>query len=134
MSVVALPIVFENTAGIIAAHADGYALVRYHPVTRRSHDLQGLLEYLGSFLITQGWERILCDARNMQALTNDEQRWVQEQWYPNNVLRPNQLSTAYLSAQGTVVHLTLEETKPAAQDVRTFDNLKEAHTYLRSLS
>ncbi|UOR03836.1 hypothetical protein MUN82_12855 [Hymenobacter aerilatus] len=130
MSIAALPIVFENTAGIIAAHADGYALVRYHALTRRSNDLQNLLEYLGSFLIDQGWQRILCDARHMQALTSDEQRWVREQWYPNNVTRPNQLSTAYLSGGDTAVKLLLEEIAPSAQILPTFSSLRAAQTYL----
>lgn len=130
MSVVALPIVFENTAGIIAAHADGYALVRYHALTRRSNDLQNLLEYLGSFLLNQGWQCILCDARNMQALTIDEQRWVQEQWYSSNVKRPSQLSTAYLSGQDTSVQLLLEAVVPDVQTLPTFSSLKAAQTYL----
>lgn len=127
MSVRALPIVFENTAGLIAAHSDGYALVRYHPQTRRSNDLQSLLEYLGNFLVDQGWQRILCDLRYMQALTADEKRWVQEQWCPSNVIRPNQLSAAYLSGEDASVQLLIEEIAPVA---RTFNSLREAQSYL----
>ncbi|MBC6611763.1 hypothetical protein H8B15_12580 [Hymenobacter sp. BT507] len=130
MPIVALPIVFENTAGIIAAHSDGYALVRYHALTRRSNDLRNLLEYLGSFLVDRGWQRILCDARNMKALTLDEQRWIQEQWYSSNVMRPNQLSTVYLSEEDASVQLLLEEMAPVAQTPHTFSSLKEAQTYL----
>ncbi|MBO3271667.1 MULTISPECIES: hypothetical protein [Hymenobacter] len=130
MSIVALPIVFENTAGIIAAHSDGYALVRYHARPRRSNDLRNLLEYLGGFLVDRGWQRILCDARNMKALTLDEQRWMQEQWYPSNVMRPNQLSTVYLSGEDAAVQLLLEEMAPVTQTPPTFSSLQEAQTYL----
>jgi hypothetical protein len=71
---------FENAAGRVLEHPDGYALIQYRSGPREMHLLQAFLTHAGQLLHLRGWHRLLSDHRVMTPLTADEGAWILGYW------------------------------------------------------
>lgn len=63
---------FENPAGRLLEHPNGYVVFQYHPGKRKLSDLQTLLTHTHNLLDRNMWHRMLCDQRLMAPFTAEE--------------------------------------------------------------
>jgi hypothetical protein len=130
---------FENNAGQVLTHPDGYAILRYLPHRRQPDDLTRLLTALGQLLLRRRWQRFLADNRHMTPLNETEKAWFAAQWLGEGVPRPVPLYGAVVLPTEVVARLSINQMlSQAAADgatitYRTFTDLSQAEAYLASL-
>ncbi|MGI4835324.1 MAG: hypothetical protein ACRYFK_17875 [Janthinobacterium lividum] len=128
---------FENTAGQVLSHPNGYAILRYLPNRRQPTDLAHLLTALGQLLLRGGWHRFLADNRLMPPLSEAEKTWFVSQWLSRKIPRPAPLYGAVVLPTEVVARLSinqmLNEAHSATMVYRSFTEQSQAETYLASL-
>jgi hypothetical protein len=73
-------IYFENPAGRLSEHAQGYAIINYKPGKRVFSDFQALLTHLTHLLRRRGWHKVLSDQRALSPFTEQEQAYIRARW------------------------------------------------------
>ncbi|MGI4869661.1 MAG: hypothetical protein ACRYFX_00630 [Janthinobacterium lividum] len=125
---------FTNPAGQVAAHLDGYAVLRSQPGKRPPAELPALLTELGHLLLRNGWVKFLADNREMTPLTAAEKDWFSTQWLGRRVARPTRLVSSLVLPHEVVARLSLLEmhTHAAKSNITyaTFTDLAPAEAYL----
>ncbi|GAA4356160.1 hypothetical protein GCM10023185_19710 [Hymenobacter saemangeumensis] len=133
-----LSVFFENAAGQVLEHPDGYALVRHHAGKRKADDLNTLVACTGRLLMKRSWHRVLDDQRHMAPLTPDEKQWVLEKWYTGQTDRPVYIITAVVVPDDVVARLSSRqmwnEVPPGIFEYHTFTELEEAQGFLMDLA
>jgi hypothetical protein len=128
-------IYFENPAGRLSEHAQGYAIVHYNPGKRVFGDFQALLTHLGHMLRRRGWHKVLSDQRALAPFTEQEQAYIRARWQetaPDShqerivaVLLPHDVY-ARLSA-----HLVINDAHEGDVTYRVFEEELAAGVWLR---
>lgn len=128
---------FENNAGQVLTHPNGYAILRYLPHRRQPTDLPQLLTALGQLLLWRRWQRFLADNRQMPPLGEAEKAWFVEHWLGHKVPRPAPLYSAVVLPTEVVARLSISqmlgEANPATLVYRAFTEPGPAEAYLASL-
>jgi hypothetical protein len=130
-----LSIYFENPAGRVLEHPNGYAVLVYAPGKRQLSDLQALLIHTGHLLRRRQWNRLLGDQRRMAPFTAEESKWILEYWLDPANQQPQGLYAAVLLAEDVFARLTttqlINDAKAAALTYHFFDNELAASAWLR---
>ncbi|NML65401.1 hypothetical protein HHL22_09315 [Hymenobacter sp. RP-2-7] len=130
-------IFFENTAGQVLSHPNGYAILRYLPNQRQPGELARLLTALGQLLLRGGWHRFLADNRQMPPLNEEEKAWFASQWLGHKVPRPAPLYGAVVLPTEVMARLSISQMLSAADTTtmvyRSFTEQSQAETYLAGL-
>ena len=129
---------FENAAGRVLEHPDGYVIFQYHPGKRQLSDLQALLAHTSTLLQRNGWNRLLGDQRLMAPFTDEESAWIVDYWLDRSRHGPNGIHGAVLLAQDVFARLSnaqvMHDAKAAAMTYRLFDTEEAAVAWLRQLA
>lgn len=128
---------FENNAGQVLSHPNGYAILYYLPNRRQPNDLARLLTALGQLLLRGGWHRFLADNRQMAPLNEPEKKWFVEHWLGRKVPRPAPLYGAIVLPVEVVARLSISQMLGEANSTtmiyRSFTEQSQAETYLAGL-
>ena len=132
---IALPkLYFENAAGRVFEHPDGYVVFQYLPGERRFPDLQALLAQTRDLLDRQCWHRLLGDQRHMAPFTEEESTWIVNYWLAEARQGPKGLFGALLLAPDLFASLPLpqvtHEARAGALTYRLFDTEEKAARWL----
>jgi hypothetical protein len=76
----ALRVYFDNPAGRVLEHPDGYAVIQYHPGPRVLFELQAFLQHTGQLLHRRGWHKLLSDHRAMAPFSAAKRAWILDYW------------------------------------------------------
>jgi hypothetical protein len=125
--------VFTNEVGTIEAHPQGYAIVRYNPVTVEILALQELLTHLGHLLLQRGWRKVLVDTQALTVLQQEVKDWARANWIAPVIARPPNLVLATLLPDNVFSRLAMTElqlgTSSGNQNLN-FAEVAAAHAYL----
>lgn len=129
---------FENAAGRVLEHPDGYAIFQYHAGPRKFHHLQALLVHIGNLLQRNGWNRLLGDQRLMAPFTDEESAWIVDYWLDSSRHGPDGIYGAVLLAHDVFARLSnvqvMHDAKAAALTYRLFDTEEAAVAWLREVA
>ncbi len=129
-----LTIYFENAAGRLLEHPDGYVVFRYYAGKRKFIDLQALFVHTRNLLQRNNWHRLLGDQRLMAPFTPEESAWIVSYWLDGTHQRSGGLYGAVLLANDVFARLSMgqvmHEAKASALTYRLFDNEVEAVSWL----
>jgi hypothetical protein len=130
-----LPVYFENAAGRVLEHPNGYAVFVYAPGKRVLTDLQALLTHTAQLLTRRSWHRMLADQRRMSPFTEEENKWIVEYWLDPANQRPQGIYAAILLAEDVFARLSvsqlIQDAQAAALTYHLFDNEPEASAWLQ---
>ena len=76
---------FDNAAGRVLEHPDGFAVVKWHAGGRQLADFKAVLNHLDRLLRLRNWSKLLADQRELTPFTPAESTWVVEEWLPRAV-------------------------------------------------
>lgn len=128
---------FENAAGRLLEHPDGYVIFQYHAGPRKLHHLQALLTHTGQLLNRNGWYKLLGDQRLMAPYTDEESAYIVDYWLRPENQRPGGLYGAVILANDVFARLSMSqvmhEAQAAALTYRLFDDEAKAVAWLRGL-
>lgn len=128
---------FDNPAGRLWEHPDGYVVFEYLPGKRRFSDLQALLTHTGNLLQRNGWRCLLGDQRLMTPFTDEESHWISSYWLDPTNQRPGGIYAAILLANDVFARLAtsqvIHNNKVAALTYRLFEREDEATAWLREV-
>ncbi|MBC8085523.1 MAG: hypothetical protein H7Z21_20175 [Hymenobacter sp.] len=128
---------FENSAGRVLEHPDGYVIFQYHPGPRTLHHLQALLTHTRNLLERNQWHRLLGDQRLMAPFTDEESAWIVDHWLDPSRQGPRGLYGAVLLAHDVFARLSnaqiMHDAKASALTYRVFDTEETAVAWLRQL-
>jgi hypothetical protein len=125
--------VFTNEVGTIEEHPQGYAIVRYHPVTIAIPALQELLTHLGQLLLRRGWHKVLVDSRALAVFRPEVKEWARANWIAPVITRPADLVLATLLPDNVFGRLAMTELQlgsTSGNQNLNFANEADAHAYL----
>ena len=126
---------FENLAGRVLEHPDGYVIFRDHPGPRKFHHLQALLTHTRNLLERNQWHRLLGDQRLMAPFTDEESAWIVEYWLDSSRHGPKGIHGAILLAHDAFARLSnaqvMHEAKAAALTYRLFNTEEAAVAWLQ---
>jgi len=126
---------YENAVGRLSEHANGYAIVQYKPGKRLLGDFQALLTHLGNLLQRRSWHKVLTDQRAMTPFTEEERRWVQEQWLVAEPGRPSGIMVALLLPEDVfarlATNLVMHDTQEGHLRYHIFQDEVSAAAWLR---
>ena len=130
-----LPVYFQNPAGRLLEHPDGYAVFVYAPGKRQFSELQALLIHTGQLLRRRQWNRLLGDQRRMTPFTKEESAWIVEHWLDPANQQPQGLYAAILLAEDVFARLSttqlINDAKAATLTYHFFDNELPASAWLQ---
>jgi hypothetical protein len=81
----ALPVLFQNPAGQLAADSAGFLRLTWAATPRTLADTQALLGHVTQALRTRGWAKVLGNQTAMLPFSAAEQQWVAQYWLPEAV-------------------------------------------------
>jgi hypothetical protein len=132
-----LKLYFENPAGRLLEHAEGYVVFQYHPGKRRFSDLQALLTHTRNLLERNQWHRLLGDQRLMSPFTEEESSWIVNYWLDATRQRPGGLYGAIILAHDVFARLSMSqvihESSASTLTYRLFDSEDNAVAWLRKV-
>jgi hypothetical protein len=111
----ALRIYFENSAGRVLEHPDGYAVIQYHPGTRDMFHLQAFLQHTGQLMRLRGWHRLLSDHRVMHPFAPEERDWILNYWLTRQTEGGTSIVGAGVYPPEQVAQMPAAQTEQAAQ-------------------
>ncbi|GAA4509493.1 hypothetical protein GCM10023172_43070 [Hymenobacter ginsengisoli] len=133
-----LLIYFENAAGRLLEHPDGYVRFEYFPGKRKLTDLQALLTHTGQLLKRNNWNKLLGDQRLMTPFTPEESAWIVDYWLDRARQRPGGIYGAVILANDVFARLSMTQVmtdaKAAALTYRLFDSEEKAVEWLKQLA
>lgn len=131
-------IYFENPAGRVLEHPDGYVIFQYHAGPRKFYHLQALLTHTRNLMERNGWNRLLGDQRLMASFTEEESAWIVEYWLDSSRHGPDGIYGAVLLAHDVFARLSnaqvMHDAKTAALTYRMFDTEDAAIAWLKQLA
>jgi hypothetical protein len=129
-----LRVYFENAAGRVLEHPDGYVVFVYRPGPRELHDFQALITHTGHLLTRNGWYRILGDQRQMIPLTPQESAWVVTFWRHHTQQHPYHVCAAVVLAEDVFARFVASQLKnelrSADMTYQQFTNEQDAVAWL----
>lgn len=129
---------FENAAGSLLEHPEGYVVVQYRAGKRKFEELQSFLTKAKELLQQRGWHKLLGDQREMAAYTEQERAWITENWL-NKPARPGQPYYGAILLSHDVfarlsMNLIVNEARESGLVYRLFEDEAPAMAWLRQLS
>jgi hypothetical protein len=132
-----LSIYFENAAGRLFEHPDGYVHFQYHPGKRTFTDLQALLTHTSILLQRKKWLKVLGDQRLMSPFTEQESAYILEHWLAHELRSPGAIYAAVIVANDVFARLVASqvqhEAKASILTYRLFEHEAAAATWLRQV-
>lgn len=129
---------FENNAGRLFEHIDGYVVFQYHAGKRTLADLQALLTHTSNLLDRNQWHRLLGDQRLMSPFTEEESTWITTYWLDGSRQRPGGIYGAIILAHDVFARLAMtqvmHEAKASALTYRLFESEEKAVAWLRQVA
>jgi hypothetical protein len=129
---------FENAAGRLLEHPDGYVVFEYKPGKRQLSDLQALFSHTRNLLHRNQWYRLLGDQRHMVPYTEEESAWIVTYWLDSTRQRPEGIYAAVVLANDVFARLSMDqvmhEAKASALTYRLFDSESKAAAWLRQVA
>jgi hypothetical protein len=129
---------FENTAGRLLEHPEGFVVFQYHSGKRQLADLQALLTHTRNLLDRNHWHRLLGDQRLMSPFTEEESTWITSYWLDSTRQRPGGIYGAIILAHDVFARLAMNqvmhESKASALTYRLFDSEESAVDWLRQVA
>lgn len=126
---------FENAAGRLLEHTDGYVVFQYHAGKRKFAEFQALLTHTYNLLARNQWHRLLGDQRQMSPFTEEEIVWIRTSWLGKYSQRPGGLYGAIILAHDVYARLAMSqvmhESQASALTYRLFENEEDAGAWLR---
>ncbi len=129
----ALPELFQNPAGQLAADPAGFLRLTWLPGPRQLADTQSLLMQMARGLRQYGWGKVLADQSRMSSFSPAEQQWVQ-QWLPEAVAAGYRYGAIVVSADTYARLATAFITTNVGGlplRYRSFDAVPDAEAWLR---
>jgi hypothetical protein len=134
MSFSAPRIYFENPAGRVLEHPDGYVVIQYHPGPRDMFELQAFLQHTGQLMHQRGWHKLLSDHRVMTPFASEERAWILDYWLARQTDGGPSIVGAGIYPPEQVAQLPASQTQQAAQlpgiTYRIFDAPEAAAAWL----
>lgn len=129
---------FENPAGRLLEHPDGYALVQYTAAPRNFAVFQAFLTHTHHLLRRRGWHKMLADQRLMPPFTDEERQWIGQDWLARSASEGYALFGAIIIPTDVYARLTQDlAMNPVQQNsaltYRLFTTEDEATAWLRQL-
>ncbi|MBF9239656.1 hypothetical protein I2I05_19845 [Hymenobacter sp. BT683] len=125
---------FENKAGRLLEHPDGYVVLEYKPGPRQFTDLQALLAHVRNLLERNRWHRLLGDQRLMAPFSEQERAWIVEYWLDRSRQRAGGIHSAVILAHDVFARLSMDQVTHAANvsalTYRVFDTEEAAAAWL----
>ena len=103
---VLLRLYFRNEVATIEEHANGYALLTYHPGSRQWEQAQAILVQLAQLLALRGWFRVLLNQQRMQAFKPREAIQVAAFWQQRTQQWGHGICVACILAQDMFARIT----------------------------
>ena len=129
-----LRLYFENAAGRLYEHPDGYALFQYNEGKRTLPELQGLLGHLRNVLKINHWNRFLTDQRLLAPFTPEEIAWCVDFWRATASQQPAGLFGAVVMSHNVFTRLAMgqivQQANSAFMHFRRFETEDEATDWL----
>lgn len=130
-----LRVYFENAAGRVLEHPDGYVVFVYQPGLRQLRDFQAIITHTGRLLVRNDWHRILGDQRQMVPLTPEERTWAVTFWQQHTAQHPAHLCAAVVLAHDVFARLAASQLKSemryANMTYQQFDEERDAVAWLQ---
>ncbi|MFD2785459.1 hypothetical protein [Hymenobacter rubripertinctus] len=129
---------FENPAGRVAEHANGFAIVHYSSEPRDFTDFQAFMTHVRHLLVQRAWYRVVSDQRLMVPFTDEERTWIRGNFLVR--VRPDgqPLHVAVLLAHNVfarlATNLVVSEAREAQLVYRMFEQESSALIWLAELS
>jgi hypothetical protein len=137
MPTTGLSIYFENAAGRLLEHPDGYVYFQYHPGKRVFADLQALLTHTSLLLQRKKWVKILGDQRLMSPFTEQESAYILEHWLAHGLQSADAIYAAVIVANDVFARLVASqvqhEAKASVLTYRLFEQEAAAAAWLRQV-
>lgn len=126
---------FENSAGRLLEHPEGFVVVQYKAGKRRFEELQVFLTNAKELLQQRGWYKLLGDQREMTAYTEQERAWITDNWL-NKPTRAGQPYYAAILLSHDVfarlsMNLIINEARESGMVYRLFEEEVPATAWLR---
>jgi hypothetical protein len=135
---VTIKLYFENSAGRLLEHPNGYVVLEYKPGKRKFFDLQALLTHTRNLLERNQWHRLLGDQRQMAPFTEEERAWIVDYWLDGSRQRAGGIHSAVVLANDVFARLSMDQishdAKVSALTYRVFDNEESAAAWLRQIA
>jgi hypothetical protein len=134
-----LSIYFENAAGRLLEHPDGYVYFQYHAGKRAFTDLQALLTHTSTLLKRKKWMKVLGDQRLMSPFTEQESAYILEHWLAYGLHSPGPIYAAVIVANDVFARLAASqvqyEAKASVLTYRLFEHeaIAAAAAWLRQV-
>jgi hypothetical protein len=129
---------FENNAGRLLEHPEGFVVFEYKPGKRKLSDLQALLVHTRNLFDRNKWHRLLGDQRVMAPFTEEESAWIVDYWLDGTRQGPGGIYGAILLANDVFARLSMDqvmhEAKASALTYRLFDSEDKALAWLRQVA
>jgi hypothetical protein len=106
---------FENAAGRLLEHPDGYLYFQYYPGKRTFTNLQALLVHTSILLQRKKWVKVLGDQRLMSPFTAQKRAYILEHWLAYGLHSPAPIYAAVLVANDVFARLVASQVQHEAK-------------------
>jgi len=134
----ALPVLFQNHAGQLAADPAGFLRLTWAATPRTLADTQALLGHVTQSLRARGWDKVLGNQTAMLPFSTAEQQWVSQHWLPEAVQVGGYRYGAIVVSADTYARLATAYITTNVGGLpmryRSFDNAEQAITWLQRVS
>lgn len=132
-------IYFQNAAGKVFEHPEGYAYVQMAAsMARESREITALIAHTSRLLLLRNWHRLLADQQLMLPLHREEKKWLVDYWLPGKVDRPERIILAAVvptdKAAQQATRQLWREVPPTYVEYHGFERLAEAQAFLEDLA
>ncbi|QJX46651.1 hypothetical protein HMJ29_06745 [Hymenobacter taeanensis] len=125
---------FENAAGRLLEDPLGFMQVNWAMQPRTLADVKALFTQMALSLQQRRWGRILVDQSQMPPFSQEEQRWIAEQWLPAAVQSSGYRYGAVVVSQDVFTRLATAYITTHVQGLpltyRSFETETEARAWL----
>jgi hypothetical protein len=131
-----LPVIFQNSAGQLAADPAGFLRLTWAATPRTLADTQALLGHVALALQQRGWSKVLGNQTAMLPFSAAEQQWVSQEWLPEAVAAGYRHGAIVVSADTYARLATAYITTNVGGlplRYRSFDDAAEASAWLLGL-
>ncbi|MDU0371263.1 hypothetical protein ACFPAF_12720 [Hymenobacter endophyticus] len=130
---------FENPVGrLLEVEAPANcAIIQYKPGKRNFEEMQAFLTHTRHLLVSRNWYKILNDQREMTAFSEEERKWIADNWLN---ARPNGAQLYHVAVllshdvfARLSMNLIMNETRESGLVYRLFEEEGLARTWLLQL-
>jgi predicted anti-sigma-YlaC factor YlaD len=127
-------IYFQNAAGRLLEDPAGFLQAHWSPDSRTFTDLKALFTHMALCMQQRKWSRMLINQRGMLPFSQEEQRWVAEQWLPEAVRTAGYRFGAVVVSENVLTRLATAYITTHVQGLpltyRSFESDEEAKAWL----